>query len=144
MWTNVTRRSRRPSASPTKAWSALCQPRYISKPSTVGPHHASPGRQTSGMDGTSVKPTTGWGMDWVWHPVNTPQGLPPAAPRVSGKPGLKFSGMLPPGHRVVGLRQIDGMPQQAQRASVVRQQQGITIFGPPPCQLGAGACIGRD
>lgn len=53
----------------------------------------------------------------VWHPVSLPQGLPPAAPGASlGNLADGREEMLPPGQRVVGLRQADGMPHSTQRA----------------------------
>ena len=53
----------------------------------------------------------------VWHPVSLPGGLPRAAPGASlTKSADGGQGMLPPGQRVVGLRQADGMPHNSQRA----------------------------
>ena len=83
----------------------------------------SPGRQISGMDGTSVKPTTGLKWDWVWHPVDLPKGyraLPRGKP---GKLGWKFSGMLAPGsekspgnrYSVTSTPKAQPVPKQARR-----------------------------
>ncbi len=47
----------------------------------------------------------------------SPQGLPPGAPgAILAHSAGGWQQTLPPGHRVVGLRQIDGIPHQPQRA----------------------------
>ncbi len=59
-------------------------------------------------------------MDRVWHPVDLPAGLPHGAP--GAEPPEAIAGPhrgLPPGRRAVGLRQIDGMPHEPQRARSV-------------------------
>jgi hypothetical protein len=63
-------------------------------------------RQASGMGDTSVKP----GRDGGWHPVDLPEGYHPVpwgqACQVRPTVGRDVA---PGAHRVVGLRQADGM-----------------------------------
>ncbi len=75
----------------------------------------SPGGQVSGMADPSAKPGR-WGGG-VWHPADLPEGYH-AAPRRQAWTSRPRVGkeMLPPGRRVVGLRQVDGMPPGSQRA----------------------------
>lgn len=68
----------------------------------------SPGGQTSGI--ASHEHCCGEGG----ASRRSPQGLPRGAPRTSlGGLAGGGEGWLPPGHRVVGLRQIDGMPHRS-------------------------------
>jgi len=68
------------------------------------------------MADTRAKPSVGRGYV-VWHPVSLPRGLTRAAPAASlANSADGQEGMLPPGQRVVRLRQADGMPHNTQRA----------------------------
>jgi hypothetical protein len=69
----------------------------------------------------------------VWHPVDLPRATTQCPGGKPGKLGLWLRRMLPPGHRVVGLRQIDGMPHNPQRArsSMILNQQSITTSVTP-------------
>ena len=48
----------------------------------------------------------------VWHPLDLLKGYHPAARGRARRRTDRFRRGLPPGCRVVGLRQIDGMPHQ--------------------------------
>ncbi len=95
----------------------------------------SPGGQTSGM--TGHQRWRGWaGVDRVGHPADLPPGLPRGDPGAELPEDRRRSRQrLPPGRRVVGLRQADGMPHSPQRARssvVIRQHKRITTSNTPP------------
>lgn len=106
-------------------------------------HMPSPGRQASGM--ASHENYCGW-VGW------TGCGIPSTSPRATTRrPGGRATRRhhrsrrgLPPGRRVVGLRQADGMPHQSQRARSSHSSKGITTFGQPPREPGAGVRIGHN
>jgi hypothetical protein len=75
------------------------------------------------MADTRAKPGAGRGR--VWHPVSLPEGyhaLPRGQAWQNSADGRE--GMLPPGQRVVRLRQADGMPHNTQRA---RSTLGLSL-----------------
>jgi hypothetical protein len=85
---------------------------------TMLSNQACPRRAGSLRDSHPSRSTTGLGRVWTGCGIpSTSQGLP------RGPPGASLAisadreyGMLPSGHRVVGLRPVDGMPHQSQRA----------------------------
>jgi hypothetical protein len=56
--------------------------------------------------------------------LDLPGGLPRDAPRASRASSASGGkGMLPPGYRVVGLRQVDGIPHNSQRHKIILDRQ---------------------
>jgi hypothetical protein len=121
------RRSRRPPALPTaKAWSAFSQRRYIKQTQRRPPKRALAGR--AGLQDGQHKRQARHGVGRVGC------GIPSTSPRATtrcpgGKPGKLGrwrGGMLPPGHRMVGLCQAAGMPHDSQhaRSSMIVRQHG--------------------
>jgi len=56
-----------------------------------------------------------WGVRLVRHPVDLPEGYHAPARGQSWSSCVQERRGLPPGRRVVGLRQVDGLPHEPQR-----------------------------
>jgi hypothetical protein len=110
--------------------SQVCTPERAipdSTKSTAGARRPAP-RQASRMADARTKLRHGQGVCGVAS-RQPPRGLPRAAPGASlAHAADSEKTMLPPGQRVVGLRQADGMPHNTQRARP-----------PPGPSLGRGA-----
>jgi hypothetical protein len=79
----------------------------------------------------------------LYHPVDLPEGYHVVPAGEPGKLCRWLKGLLPPGHRMVGLCQADGMSHDflcAKSSVILRQQQGIT----PPARRRMGRMLGRD
>jgi hypothetical protein len=104
---------------PLRPWSAFSLPRYISKHSTTQTQHALAGRADlrDGRHQRQSRRGGGWQGGASRRP---PQGATTRRPGgTPGKHDRRWARMVPPGRRVVGRCQVDGMPHGFQRARSV-------------------------
>jgi hypothetical protein len=106
--THVTRLPQATGLPTANARAGLTQRRYISTRSAVQTNMPSSGGQVSGMAGHQR------GRDWAGcgSPSTSRRATTRRPGGKPGKFGLWLGRRLPPGHRVVGLRQVDGMPHE--------------------------------
>ncbi len=63
----------------------------------------------------------------VWHPIDLPEGYH-TAPRAQALPDRRrLVGMLRPGCRAVGLRQVDGMPHEPRSVGECADQPSADV-----------------
>jgi hypothetical protein len=83
----------------------------------------------------------------AWDPVDLLEGYHAVPRGQAWQVGLVVGKNVALGHRVVGLRQIDGMPHKPQRARssmIAKRQYSIATSATRPHRPGARARIGRD